>query len=340
MKSTTCKQIIFTSPCVAKLSEVVIPAPGPGEVQVRLMVSTISSGTERALLIGETNVSVYERFEKAVFPRISGYSSAGIIEAVGAGVSDLQPGDRVAVSWSIHSQVFNISRELVYKLEDTISFKDGALFHIATFPLAAIRKCHVEIGESAVIMGMGVLGLIAIPLLKLAGAAPVIAVDPVAEKRQKAQISGADYALDPYAADFADTVKRLTGGGANVAIEVTGVGKALDGVLDCMAKMGRVALLGCTRNSDFTIDYYHKVHGPGISLIGAHTAARPMRESSNGLWSLKDDVFALSRLTGLGRLKLSELVDEVYTPAKAEEVYARLAVEKSFPFTQFDWTGM
>ena len=122
-----------------------------------------------------------------------------------------------------------------------------------------------------------------------------------------------------------------------MAIEVTGVGRALDGVLDCMAKMGRVALLGCTRNSDFTIDYYHKVHGPGISLIGAHTSARPLMDSSNGLWTLRDDVATLAKLTGFGRLKLSEVVDEVHLPEEADVVYHRLATEVSFPFTQFDW---
>ncbi|MFR6641702.1 MAG: hypothetical protein ACLUSP_10635 [Christensenellales bacterium] len=69
----------------------------------------------------------------------------------------------------------------------------------------------------------------------------------------------------------------MTARGANVAVEVTGLGKGLDRVLDCMRKFGRVALLGCTRNSDFTIDHYRKVHGPGITPVGAHTAARPRR---------------------------------------------------------------
>ena len=122
-----------------------------------------------------------------------------------------------------------------------------------------------------------------------------------------------------------------------VAIEVTGVGKALDGVLDCMAKFGRVALLGCSRSSDFTIDYYRKVHGPGITLVGAHTDARPQWESSNGWWTQRDDVQAVHKLTALGRLHLSELVDEVHAPKEATEVYHRLATEKSFPMVQFDW---
>ena len=328
----TTKQIRYTEPCVAKLLEYDISEPQANEVQVRLAVSTISSGTARANLVNVSTSGVH-----APFPRIQGYSSAGVVEALGEGVTEFKVGDRVAMSWSIHSQLLNINKDLVYKLPDGISFNDGALMHIGIFPLAAIRKCRLEIGESAIVMGMGVLGLISIPLLKAAGAAPIIAVDPIPEKREKALSIGADYALDPFAEDFAKTVKDLTNGGAKVGIEVTGVGAGLDGILDCMARFGRVALLGCTRNKDFTIDYYRKVHGPGITLVGAHTQARPQYESRDGWWTQKDDIATTLKLTEMGRLKLSDIIDEIHSPQEAPEVYTRLANEKSFPMVQFDW---
>ncbi len=186
-------------------------------------------------------------------------------------------------------------------------------------------------------MGMGVLGLVSIPLLKQAGAVPVIAVDPDPVKREKALSIGADYALDPYDEVFAETAKRLTKGGAKVGIEVTGIGAGLDGILDCMAKFGRVALLGCTRNKEFTIDYYRKVHGPGITLIGAHTEARPSLESHGGWWTQKNDINTILKLTSFGRMKLSDLVEETHSPEEAPAVYARLAKEKTFPLVQFDW---
>lgn len=186
-------------------------------------------------------------------------------------------------------------------------------------------------------MGMGVLGLVAIPLLKAAGAVPVISVDPIPEKREKALSVGADYALDPFSKDFAKTARELTNGGAKVGIEVTGVGAGLDGILDCMARFGRVALLGCTRNKEFTIDYYKKVHGPGITLVGAHTNARPQYESSGGWWTQRDDINTVIKLTETGRIKLSDIIDEVYSPLEAPQIYDRLATEKSFPLVQFDW---
>lgn len=336
------KQIVFTEPCVAKLLENSIEEPKEGQVQVKLAVSTVSSGTERANLIGDPSLSPAAAGGPPSYPRIMGYSSAGIIQSVSEGITDLKPGDRVAVSWSIHSQLVNVGwgRSNAYKLPDNVSFNDAALFHISIFPMAAIRKCRLEIGESAIVMGMGVLGLTAIPLLKAAGAVPVIAVDPVAEKREKALAVGADYALDPYDKAFAKTVKEITNGGARVGIEVTGVGAGLDGILDCMARFGRVALLGCTRNKNFTIDYYRKVHGPGITLVGAHTDARPEFESRDGWWTQDDDMHSVIKLSEMGRLHLSDMVDEIYSPEAAPEVYTRLANEKAFPLVQFDWSRL
>jgi len=331
------KAISFTAPCRAELHELELPAVGADEVCVKLAVSTVSSGTERANLIGDPNVNGASK-EAPVFPRRSGYSSAGVVTAVGAAVQKVAVGDRVALSWSTHSQYCVIKEENIHPiLSEKISFEEAALLHISTFPAAAIRKCRLEFGESALVMGQGVLGMIAVKLLRTAGAVPLIAVDPMPEKRRQALAIGADYALDPFTPDFAQRVKELTGGGVNAAIEVTGNGPALDSVLDCMARFGRVALLGCTRDKNFTIDYYRKIHFPGITLVGAHTMARPAEESSPGRWSTADDVNAVQKLLANGRITLSDLIGETHSPREAEEVYGRLAREKAFPLVQFDW---
>jgi threonine dehydrogenase-like Zn-dependent dehydrogenase len=103
---------------------------------------------------------------------------------------------------------------------------------------------------------------------------------------------------------------------------------------------GSVALLGCTRSSDFSIDYYRKVHGPGVTLVGAHTAARPKQESSEGWWTERDDAKAIIGLLSGGRLDFSSLVEEVYPIERYKEVYSRLATSKAFPIVQFDWSLM
>jgi threonine dehydrogenase-like Zn-dependent dehydrogenase len=212
--------------------------------------------------------------------------------------------------------------------------------HIATFPLAAIRKCRFEVGQSALVMGVGVLGILGIKLLYASGAHPIIAADPVPEKRELALSLGADYALDPLSPDFAKTVKEITGGGVDVVLEITGKGAGLDTALDCVRPRASVALLGCTRSSDFSIDYYRKVHGPGVTLVGAHTAARPKQESSNGWWTERDDAKAIIGLLAGNRLDFASLVEEVYTTDRYKEVYEKLASAPSFPIVQFDWSDM
>ncbi len=332
------KRIVFTSIGNAEFLDAPLRDVYENEVQVKIYASTISSGTERANLMGSKTTSWrVPEAKEAVFPRYAGYSSAGVVLKVGEKVQNICVGDRVALRWSTHTHIQNISSNLVTKIDD-IDFKDAAIFHIATFPLAAMRKCRLEIGESAIVMGMGILGLVSLGLLKAAGAAPIIAVDPDPLKREKALKSGADFALDPFDKDFAKTVKEITNGGARVGIEVTGIGAGLDGILDCMAPFGRVALLGCTRSSNFSIDYYRKVHGPGITLVGAHTDARPQYESSQGWWTQADDMQTVMTLHKMGRIKFSSLIDEIYSPENATEIYNRLCNDKTFPIVQFDWS--
>jgi threonine dehydrogenase-like Zn-dependent dehydrogenase len=333
------KSIIFTAPKIAEIVDFDIPQIADDEVLVKLECSTISAGTERANLIGDPNTKV-NKGPSVSFPRRCGYSSSGVVSTIGSKVTSVKVGDRVACSWTKYSQYYALKESTVYKMDDSVSFSEGSLIHIATFPMAAIRKCRLEIGEAAIVMGLGVLGLIAVELLRAAGATPIIAVDPIESKRQKALEIGADYALDPFAKDFVERVKEITDGGADVAIEITGKGQGLDMVLDCMRRYGRVALLGCTRSSDFSIDYYRKVHGPGITLIGAHTHARPKYESSGGWWTERDDAKSLLKLLSGGRINLATLVEEVHSPDEAPEVFARLANDASFPITQFDWSKM
>ena len=333
------KQIVFTRPCVAELLNVPMPKVGENDVLVKLSYSAISAGTERSNLIGDANVNSTRPAEVS-FPRYCGYSCSGIVEQIGSAVKSVKVGDRVACSWSVHAKYCVLKESRVYKLPDSVGFDEGALVHIATFPLGAVRKCHTQIGEPAMVMGLGVLGILSVKLLKSAGAVPIIAVDPVESKRKQAFDLGADYALDPFADDFIQTVKSLTNGGPNVVIEVTGNGSAMDLALDCIKKFGRMALLGCTRNSDFTIDYYRKVHAPGITLIGAHTHARPKNESHEGWWTERDDAQALIKMLELKRINFKTLIEESHSPKKCDEIYTRLANSPSFPIVEFDWSDM
>ena len=332
------KQIVFTEKNKAELLDREAELL-PGQVCVKTVFTTISPGTERANITGDLNICIREILTEAKFPRTAGYSASGIVTAVGEGVTHVAPGDRVAVFLCAHKDYNTVPAHKVVKItDDRISFEEAAVSFISTFPLAAVRKTRLEVGESMLVMGQGLLGQLAVMMAKAAGAVPVIAADPVESRREEALKNGADYALDPFDPDFAKKVKELTGGGANTAVEVTGVGQALDTCLDCMAKMGRVALLGCTRDKNFTIDYYRKVHGPGISLIGAHTAARPDHESYPAHFTHKDDILTVLKLCAAKRIDIKRMCNTFYSPADCQKAFDGLMYDKNFPIVvQFDW---
>lgn len=332
------RSIVFTAPNVAEVIDTPVANLSEGQVLIRTMRTCVSSGTERANLIGDPMIGTnIKDGAKAVFPRHLGYSAAGIVENVGEGVESVKPGERVCASWTKHSAFNIIAEGKVYKIPDDVTFEDAAWTHIATFPMAALRKCRFEFGESVLVMGQGILGRLAVMLARAAGAAPIVAADPIPAKRDAAIAIGADFAFDPTTPDFAESVKSVTGGGACVVVEVTGVDRALDSALDATAWRGRVALLGCTRHSTFAIDYYRKVHGRGVTLIGAHTMARPRVESSEGWWTERDDALAFLRMLALNRISLAGFTEEVHKVAEAPEVYSRLAAGGPFPAVQFDW---
>lgn len=335
------KQIVFTKPYTAEyltIRETDFTDIRSNAVVVKTIVSTISPGTERANYIGEKNVSIGAG-GNVPFPRECGYSSAGEVIKVGANVKKVKVGDRVVVYWGKHMNYNVVPEDNVVKIENgKLSYEDAAMSFIATFPLAAIRKVNLEIGESLMVTGLGLLGQFAVILARAAGAYPVIACDCIEARREEALKNGADYAFNPLDKDFAEQIKALTNGGVKTAIEVTGSGAGLNETLDSMARFGRVALLGCTRNSDFSIDYYRKVHGPGITLIGAHTAARPEKESYPSYFTHEDDIKTVLNLCGVGRLPIKNLIKETYLPKACQDVYNRLANDKSFPIgVQFNW---
>ena len=333
------KHIVFTRKDTAELLEYDFPGYNDDQVVVQTTFSTISCGTEKANITGNTSVNAAAPEEEIPhFPRSCGYCSAGVVVAVGANVKSVAVGDRVAMFSSKHCNYNILPENNVIPLDSKTTDQEAAIGFISTFPLAAVRKVNPGLGESTLVMGLGILGQLAVQFAHAAGAVPVIAADPVKERREMALAHGADYAFDPTEPDFAEKVKAVSRGGVNTAIEVTGVGEGLDKALDCMKKMGRVALLGCTRDKNFTIDYYRKVHFPGIVLLGAHTNARPDVESYPQHFTHRDDILAFLDLCAGGRICVRDMIGEVAAPEDCTDVYHRLISDRNFPVVvQFDW---
>ena len=238
------KKIIFASKNNAVINDVPDRLPSEGELRVKLAYTALSAGTERALLTGNEEGGDGFRFG---FPSSSGYSGSGIITDVGAGVTDFKPGDRVMVHGAGHQEFATLPEKEFVRVPDNVPLDQAALTIIAGFSLAAIRKARISLGDSAMVVGLGLLGLFAVQYARLSGAYPVIAVDFSKERREMAKALGADIALDPSEPGHSERVKELTKGGANAVIEVTGNPLALKQSLVCRAKFGRMLLLGGTR---------------------------------------------------------------------------------------------
>jgi 2-desacetyl-2-hydroxyethyl bacteriochlorophyllide A dehydrogenase len=329
--------IAFTGVRQVEMHEEDIRPPGQRELLVRNEVSAISAGTERACLLDLPNLA---DAKPGQFPKYLGYSGVGTVVATGSAVTTFAVGDRVLTHWgSAHANYNLISDEHALRIDSATVTSEHAVFAvIAGFSLNAIRKTRFEIGESAAVVGVGILGAFALALLRCAGAAPLIAADLSPKRRELARTLGAHHAFDPAVAGYADQVRAVTRGGVHVVIEVTGQAVALKQALGFTAHFGRLALLGCTRVSDTAIDFYQDVHRPGVEILGAHTNARATHESRPHAWTWQDDARALIALMDDRRLPMDQICSASFAPNDAPAVYARLLDDPDFPVgAVFDW---
>jgi len=329
------KKIGFTAFHTAALLDTEIALPEGDGVLVEMEYTVISGGTERACLM---NLRGNEKY-----PSYLGYCGVGRVLQTGPAVQSVAAGDRVLVYHGHHAKYNLRSEKDITKVEnDGIPSLEAAFVIIASMGLGGVRKLEVELGESAMVMGLGLLGIFAQQFLRLSGAYPVIAADLNPARRQLALELGADYAFDPAAPDFVEQVKAVTcGKGVRATVEVTGVSRAMKQALQCAAPMGRISLLGCTRVSDCPVDYYSQVHRPGVKLIGAHNFVRPKVESYPHHWTHQDDCKAILALLGAGRIQAAPIISRVVKPEDAPEIYNQLCDDSQFPMgTVFDWRNL
>ncbi len=327
-------QIVFEEQGRAVLQSVDIPEPEPETVWVENDYTVISAGTETANFLGLPNTA-------RKFPYRPGYCGAGRVVALGAGVESVQPGTRVLSNWGGHrSHRIQRASELIVIPDDDIDLLEASFALIASFSFLGVRKLRIELGESALIAGLGLLGLFAVQLAALSGAVPVLAADFDRRRRELARRLGAEHVFDPGDRNYIENVKSVTGGqGVDAVVEVTGASAALQQALEFVAWQGRISLLGCTRVSDTPIDFYTHVHRRGVSLIGAHAFTRPKQESSPGHRTERDDCRTFLKILAARKIQVRPLISEIVSPEEAPTVYPRLAQTKHPPLGMvFDWS--
>ena len=306
------------------------PTLSAKEVLVKIDYDLISAGTELANYhdLPNTEVSILR------FPHYPGYTTSGHIVKIGSEVTRFKPGDKVVCAWSGHRSWVKLQEDVrLYPVPDGIDLRLAAVAHLCSFPMLAIRKLQIQLGEACLIAGQ---------LARIAGAYPVIVSDCSPERRELALKLGADYALDPKAPDYVEKVRELTGGkGPETVVEVTGNIQALQQVLECVAQNGRVALLGCTRISDQPINVYRYIHCKGVYLIGAHTCNRPAHDATHWGCSEAEDYKTFFKYLNSGRLQVAPLISEVASPREAEAIYQKIGMQANPPLgILLDWNDI
>ncbi len=260
----------FVASRAAELRPEIVSPPGPGEVRVRTVVSAPSPGTEMLVYRGEAppNLALdLPTLEGSfAFPIKYGYAAVGRVLDSGPAVEQLAPGDLVFVHHP-HQDLFTVAAGLPVRLPEESVSPERALFaaNLET-ALNVVHDAPLRLGETALVFGAGVVGLLVAQLLRMAGARQVLVVEPLASRRRLALAVGADEALET-GEDLKERVLEATGGrGADVAVEASGAGAALRAATELVAGDGTVVVASWYGTKPVTLNLGGRFHRKRIRL--------------------------------------------------------------------------
>jgi len=246
------------------------PEIGPEDVLIRVRACGIC-GSDVHGLDGSTG--------RRIPPLVMGHEAAGEVVRTGGEVHDLQPGDRVTFDSTIYCgrcfyctrgqvnlcdnrQVMGVSpgeyrrhgafaeyvaapRRIVYRLPDNLTYEQAALIEAVSVAVHAVNLTPLALGDSAVVVGSGMIGLLAIQALRAAGCGRIFAVDPVESRLELAKQLGATEGFNPKRQDAVEAIREATeGAGAAGALECVGATDPIRTAITSVRKGGAVTLVG------------------------------------------------------------------------------------------------
>ncbi|HEY9250045.1 MAG TPA: galactitol-1-phosphate 5-dehydrogenase, partial [Rariglobus sp.] len=243
---------------------------GPDEVLVRVRTCGIC-GSDVHGLDGSTG--------RRIPPLVMGHEAAGEVVETGPEASDLKPGDRVTFDSTIYcgkcyhcargevnlcdnrmvlgvspgeyrrhgafAEYVAVPRRIVYKLPEGLSYEAAAMVEAVSVAVHAVNITPVVLGDTGVVVGTGMIGVLSVQALKAAGCARVIAIDPDEGRLKMAREMGATATVNPKSEDAVAAVKAMTSGrGADVALECVGAKDPIHTAIHAVRKGGAVTLVG------------------------------------------------------------------------------------------------
>jgi 2-desacetyl-2-hydroxyethyl bacteriochlorophyllide A dehydrogenase len=262
-KEMKTKALWFAGSRRAELREEAVPLPGPRQARVRTLASAISHGSEMLVYRGQVTpdlaLDLPTLAGSFAFPIKFGYACAGTVIDVGADVDSVARGDLV-FALHPHQQVFTITAGMLLRLPPE------------TDPLAAVFCANLEtalnivhdavprLGETVLVFGQGVVGLLVTSLLDRCGVR-VVAVDPLEQRRRLALRMGAAAAVAPE-----DLSIGLGPRPADIAIEVSGAPAALQTAIDHLAVEGTVVVASWYGSKAVSLDLGGAFHRKRLRL--------------------------------------------------------------------------
>jgi len=273
----------------------------------------------------------------------TGYSVAGEVIAIGAEVTSFQIGDKVAAAGAgiaNHAEYVDVPTNLVMKMPNGLDYKYASTVTMGGIAMQGVRRADLRFGESCVVVGAGILGLLALQMLKLSGVR-VIVTDLDEHRLSLAKELGADLCINPTKEDAVKISNSFSGGyGVDCVLftAATSSSKPLSDSFKMCRKKGKVVLVGVVGMEINRGDMYAKELDFQIS-----TSYGPGRYDSNyeekGLdyplsyvrWTENRNMTEYLQLLNEGQIKLEPLIDAVYGIEKVDEAFASLDVDGQKP---------
>ena len=292
---------------------------GPRDVLIETHYSCISAGTELAKLSGLQTID---------FPAPIGNRAVGRVLEVGSELNGVRQGNLVYSH--LHHMSHSLGSHLVCRLPDELDTPAAATLGLALVAMTGVQTAGAELGDTAVVVGAGLVGQFAAQLLERSGVCTIL-VDLKPGRLAVAHACGVTHTVDASADDSVAAVMELTGGeGADVVLECTGEPAVVESVPGHARRGGTVVLVGSPRGpyrGDLTVflQRFHlwRDHGD-LTLKGAHEWKVPLYSDGHGKHSMERNCRILARLALEGTLQLDPLVSRVYDPRTPSEAYRDL----------------
>jgi 2-desacetyl-2-hydroxyethyl bacteriochlorophyllide A dehydrogenase len=319
----------FTAPRQAEVVEFKPEEVPAGHVRVKTAYSGISAGTEMTAYRGtnpyltrtwDSDARLFRDSSAGVsFPVVGwGYSETGEVIELGEGVEGLTVGDLVWGIWGHRSEAVVPAEKLVgHQLPAGVDLAAAAFARVGAIAFNAVLSARINLGELVAIFGQGVIGLLATRLATLSGAR-VVTVDAVESRRKESLDFGAVESFAPGTA--AEAIRGL--GGADTAIELSGVYAALQEAIRSVGVSGRVVASGFYQGEGNGLRLGEEFHHNRVELVSSQIGGVPPELS--GRWSVDRLQTTFLSLVGKGAVDVEPLISHRIPIEDAADAYTLL----------------